>query len=268
MMKPRTPAPKSGLAPTSGSSRAPRSEEPEIEKGVRLNVYIARSGAASRRAADKLIQEGRIRVNGAVVTELGSRVGPSDRVELAGRVLVIESRKRYILLNKPRGYICAMSDPQGRPLAIDLIKADVRERVYNVGRLDQWSSGLLLFTNDGELASAMVRPRSGIEKEYEVFADAELGEDFFSSFRTGFVVDGVRYTAAQAVRVGPSSARIVLIEGKNREIRRVLEAFGRRALSLTRIRIGPLTIHGLREGEYRDLAKEEITSLKMYTSVS
>jgi len=154
-----------------------------------------------------------------------------------------------------------MSDPEGRPLASELLKG-VPERVYNVGRLDQWSSGLLLFTNDGELASILVHPSGGVEKEYEITADAPLGEDFFSGFRKGLDIDGVAYRASSLVRTGPDSARVVLVEGKNREIRRVLENFGRKARVLRRIRIGSLGISGLAEGDYRELAEEEVDALR------
>ena len=156
-----------------------------------------------------------------------------------------------------------MSDPEGRPLAVDLLR-DVGERVYNVGRLDQWSSGLLLFTNDGDLASVLVHPSGGFEKEYVIIADARLEDDFFSGFSTGLEIDGIKYRAASLEKIGPDSARVVLIEGKNREIRRVLEHFGRKAKVLRRVRIGPLTIEGLAEGSFRELSEEEVGMLREY----
>jgi 23S rRNA pseudouridine2605 synthase len=154
-----------------------------------------------------------------------------------------------------------MSDPEGRPLACELLQG-VRERVYNVGRLDQWSSGLLLFTNDGDIASLLVHPSGGIEKEYEIAADAPLGEDFFSGFRDGLVIDDVAYRAYSLERTGPDSAKVVLVEGRNREIRRILEHFGRRARVLRRVRIGDLSIAGLAEGEYRELSDAEVDALR------
>ena len=148
--------------------------------GIRLQAFLAHAGVASRRACEAIILDGRVSINGAVSSKLGVRVMPGDAVRLDGRPVGPEGRKRYILLNKPAGYLSAMSDPEGRPLAAELLKG-VRERVYNVGRLDQWSSGLLLFTNDGEFASILVHPSGGVEKEYEIIADADLEDDFFTS---------------------------------------------------------------------------------------
>jgi 23S rRNA pseudouridine2605 synthase len=230
-------------------------------EGTRLQAFLAHAGVASRRACEAIILEGRVTINGERASELGVRVKPGDSVALDGRPVGPEGRKRYLILNKPAGYISAMSDPEGRPLAAGLLKG-VEERVYNVGRLDQWSSGLLFFTNDGELASLLVHPSGGIEKEYVVVADAPLGDDFFAAFREGLEIDGVAYRALSLERTGPDSARITLIEGKNREIRRVLERFGRRAKSLTRVRIGGVSIGDLAEGSFRELTGAELESLR------
>jgi 23S rRNA pseudouridine2605 synthase len=156
-----------------------------------------------------------------------------------------------------------MSDPEGRPLAVELLKG-VEERVYNVGRLDQWSSGLLLFTNDGNLAALLVHPSGGIEKEYIINADAPLGDEFFTGFRDGIEIDGVIYRASTLERTGPDSARIVLLEGKNREIRRVLERYGRRAKILTRVRIGNIVLGNLDEGTFRELSEIEVDDLQSF----
>jgi 23S rRNA pseudouridine2605 synthase len=235
-------------------------------EGPRLQAYLARAGVASRRACERLILEGRVSVDGIAVTKLGSRVPPGSLVELDGAPVRPEARLRYILLNKPPGYISAMSDPEGRPLAADLLKGSVEERVYNAGRLDQWSSGLLVFTNDGELASLLLHPSGGIEKEYEIAADGPLPDSFFEGFRRGTRIDDVVYRALEAVRIGPSRARVVLVEGRNREIRRVLESFGRKAIVLKRVRIGPIRIGGLPEGSFRDLSADEVSALKSYGS--
>lgn len=218
---------------------------------------------ASRRACEEIILAGRVHVNGAVVTELGTRVGSSDLVELDGVAIAPEERKRYILLNKPAGYLCAMSDPEGRKLASSLLTG-VSERVYNVGRLDQWSCGLVLFTNDGDLASLLVHPSGGVEKEYLIEADAPLGDDFFSGFSAGIAIDGVEYKAVSLERLGPRLARVVLLEGKNREIRRVLERFGRKARVLRRVRIGSIALGDLAEGSFRELSLAEVESLRGY----
>jgi 23S rRNA pseudouridine2605 synthase len=236
-------------------------------EGIRLQAFLAHSGVASRRACEKIILDRRVTINGAVVSELGVRVMPGDRVALDGSLLEPESRKRYILLNKPAGYISAMSDPEGRPLAFELLKG-VDERVYNVGRLDQWSSGLLLFTNDGDLASILVHPSGGIDKEYEIIADSPLGEDFFTGFRNGLSIDGVAYRASTIERTGPASARVILVEGKNREIRRVLDRYGYKAKVLRRVRIGTLSIEGLAEGVSRELSDAEVDALRAYASIA
>jgi 23S rRNA pseudouridine2605 synthase len=232
-------------------------------EGTRLQAFLAHAGVASRRASERIILEGRVAINGQTASELGVRVMPGDTVTLDGRRLGLEGRKRYILLNKPAGYISAMSDPEGRPLAAELLRG-VEERVYNVGRLDQWSSGLLFFTNDGELAAQIVHPSGGIEKEYELVADAPLGDDFFKSFGEGVEIDGTEYRALSLKRTGADSARVVLLEGKNREIRRVLESFGRRAKVLRRVRIGSIALGELAEGTFRELSELEVESLRSF----
>jgi 23S rRNA pseudouridine2605 synthase len=240
--------------------------EGEEAAGPRLQAYLARAGVASRRACERLILEGRVSVDGAVVSKLGTRVPSGALVALDGSPVRPEARLRYLLLNKPPGYLSAMSDPEGRPLAADLLKGSVEERVYNAGRLDQWSSGLLVFTNDGELASLLLHPSGGIEKEYEIDADGPLPDSFFEGFRRGARIDGVAYRALEAVRTGPARARVVLVEGRNREIRRVLEYFGRKAIVLRRVRIGPIPIGDLPEGSFRDLSADEVAALKAYGS--
>jgi 23S rRNA pseudouridine2605 synthase len=236
-------------------------------EGTRLQAFLAHAGVASRRTCERIILEGRVAINGQVSSELGVRVRPGDTVTLDGRRLGLEGRKRYIMLNKPAGYISAMSDPEGRPLAVELLKG-IEERVYNVGRLDQWSSGLLFFTNDGELASLLVHPSGGIEKEYIVVADAPLGDDFYNGFLEGVEIDGVTYRAASLERIGSARAKVVLLEGKNREIRRVLEFFGRRAKSLTRVRIGNIALGNLAEGVFRELSEHEVGDLRSQGGVS
>ena len=238
------------------------SEFPHHE-GIRLQAFLAHAGVASRRACERIILDRRVSINGTISCELGVRVQTNDIVTLDGRILESESTKRYILLFKPAGYLSAMSDPLNRPLASELLNG-IKERVYNVGRLDQWSSGLLLFTNDGELASFLVHPSGGIEKEYEITADAPLGDDFFIGFRNGVEIDGIIYRALSVERTGLISAKVILIEGKNREIRRVLEHYGRKAKVLRRVRFGWLTLEGLVEGAYRDLSASEVEALREF----
>ena len=229
----------------------------EGSRTMRLQAFIARSGEASRRAGEALILAGRVKVNGAKVTELGSKVGPDDRVSLDDRELVIEAKKRYLVLNKPRGYVSSMNDPEGRPLAVGLIKPYVTERVYNIGRLDQWSQGLLLFTNDGDFAATVGHPSSGTEKEYELRSSVDIPQALLDDFVAGLIADGQRYQAVKARLLGPRNARIVLVEGRNREIRRVFASRGIHVESLVRVRIGPVLVGDLAEGAFRELTVEE-----------
>lgn len=231
------------------------------EEKKRLQAYLAAAGLGSRRACEKLISSGRVKVNGKPA-QLGQSVFPGDEILLDGKPVIHQEIKHYILLYKPRGYLSSMKDPEGRALAIDLLKEACPERVYNVGRLDQWSEGLLLFTNDGNLALKMVHPSNNLEKEYEVETDKDLPSDFKLRFENGVDIEGVRYTAKSVSVTGAKNARITLIEGKNREIRRVLEFFGLRALSLKRVRIGSLVIGNMQPGEYRKLSDAEIQSLQ------
>lgn len=242
----------------------------EIETGdgetsgevMRLQAFMSRCGAASRRASERFILEGRVRVNGTVVTALGSKVGPEDRVSLDGHDLHLEQTKRYLVLNKPRGYVSSMDDPEGRPIAAGLLRPYVLERVYNIGRLDQWSQGLLLFTNDGDFASVVGHPSSGVEKEYEVLCSMDIPSSFLDEFVSGVKVEGMRYRAEKARLLSARSARIVLVEGRNREIRRVFASRSIHVESLTRVRIGPVLLGGLAEGAFRDLTPGELEALR------
>lgn len=229
--------------------------------GLRLQAYLAACGLGSRRHCETLITEGRVTVDGAR-PELGSRVPEGAEVRVDGAPVRPQERLRYILLNKPAGYLCSMADPEGRKLAVDLLKPAVPERVYHVGRLDQWSSGLILFTNDGALAAKLGHPSGGTEKEYEVVADTALPDDFSEAFTRGVTVEGQIYRALAVIRTGERTARITLVEGRNREIRRVLAHWNIRALSLRRIRIGSLQLDNLAEGAWRDLTAEEIDALR------
>ncbi len=228
---------------------------------MRLQLFLARAGLASRRACEEYITSGRVKVNGLVVSVLGTKVESTDEVVVDGARVRIQERMRYILLHKPAGYLCSSSDPEGRPLAIDLLPDAVTERVYNVGRLDQWSSGIIIFTNDGDFAALLSHPSSRIEKEYEVITDLPIPHDFSARFKGGVIIDDQRYRALRVEVTGSTTANVILVEGRNREIRRVLEVFGLRALSLCRKRIGFLTSAGLPEGAFRDLSPFEIERL-------
>ena len=228
--------------------------------GIRLQLYVARSGAASRRAAEGLIAEGRVAVNGLTVTERGTRVLPGDSVLLDGKPLEPERRLAYVALNKPPGFICTSSDPRGRPLALDLLPK-TGERLYGVGRLDFMSCGLILFTNDGNFAASLGHPSSGVEKEYTVEATGHVPDEFIYAFGEGVEIDGEYYRAKSVRRTGSRVVRVVLIEGRNREIRRVFSHFRLHPLRLRRIRIGPVLLGTLAEGESRPLSPAEVEAL-------
>jgi len=227
---------------------------------LRLQVYLAHAGVASRRAAEKLIAEGRITINGRQVIIPGEKVRPGDEVLFDGKPVKTESRLLYLVLNKPPLYITSSSDPQGRPLALDLLPP-CPERLYSVGRLDYRSSGLIIFTNDGNFAARVGHPSAEIEKEYLVESTVPVPDRAVEEFAQGLVIDGVMYRAKEIERTGRKSLRIVLVEGKNREIRRVFSHFHLHAEKLQRIRIGIVRLGDLKEGESRPLSEDELSFL-------
>ena len=222
---------------------------------------MSRAGFASRRASESLILEGRVAVNGVIITKLGTKVSDSDVVSVDGKPLKLESEKRYVLLHKPKGYVCSSKDDKGRLEAYSLIKDLYKERLYNVGRLDMMSSGALIFTNDGDFCAYLEHPSNRIEKEYEVTTLLPFSNEVLTAFMKGVVVEDVFYRAFRVARLGKYKMKIVLIEGKNREIRRVLQYFGIKIKSLVRLRIGSVNLDNLRVGESRDLRCDEIASL-------
>ena len=229
----------------------------EQTDGQRLQVFLAHAGIASRRAAEKLIAEGRITVNGNRITTPGEKVLPTDKVCFDGKEVKTESRLLYLVLNKPPNYICSSSDPQGRSLALSLLPP-CSERLYNVGRLDYLSSGLILFTNDGNFTERVGHPRTEIEKEYLVESTVPISDIAIEEFARGVIVEGVLYRANQIERTGKKSIRVVLVEGKNKEIRRVFSHFHLHPEKLQRIRIGSVCMGDLKEGESRPLSSEEL----------
>ncbi|MDR1419255.1 MAG: rRNA pseudouridine synthase [Treponema sp.] len=236
-------------------------ESAKIEKSPRLQVFLARAGIASRRSSELLIAEGRVSVNGEIVRVPGTKVLPDDRVSLDGRELTMETRLRYLALNKPPGYMCTSRDPENRPLALDLLPSGMRERLYSVGRLDYLSSGLIIFTNDGDFAARLSHPGAGIEKEYFVETSGPIPDVLCEAFSTGITVEGVDYRAIGIERKGRKSVSIRLVEGKNREIRRVFSHFHLHPVLLRRIRIGIVPLGNLEEGKSRPLSGAELTGL-------
>jgi 23S rRNA pseudouridine2605 synthase len=236
-------------------------EEPGSENApLRLQVYLAHAGLASRRAAEELIAAGRVSVNGRVVTAMGVKVLPGDDIRLDGVALRLETQFHYLALHKPPLYISSSSDPQGRPLAMDLLPR-LQKRLYNVGRLDYRSSGLLIFTNDGDFAARVSHPSANIEKEYLVEATGPIPDVLLEQFAKGLNIEGVWYRAAELERLGRKALRVTLIEGRNREIRRVFSHFHLHPSKLHRVRIGPVLLGSLAPGESRPLAEEELRNL-------
>lgn len=228
---------------------------------IRLQAFLAHCGVASRRASEKIILDGRVAVNGTVVTELGTKVTEKDKVTVDGNPVTPEENKRYVLLNKPAGFVCSSKDESDRKCAVDLLKDDYKERLYNVGRLDMFSGGLIIFTNDGDFAARLSHPSSELEKEYIVDTSLPLPRDLAEKFMKGVRVDGVFYKCKAAREMNSHRMQVVLIEGKNREIRRVFESNGVAIKRLTRVRIGNVQMNGLASGEHRDLTAEEIKGL-------
>ena len=234
----------------------------QFEKNeIRLQVYLAHCGVASRRACEKIISDGRVKVNGTVITELGTKVTNADKVSVDDKIVKYESQKRYVLLNKPAGFVCSSSDEKGRQVAADLLKDFYSERLYNVGRLDMYSKGMIIFTNDGDFAAKLSHPGSQIEKEYIVETSQDVPADFPSKFERGIRIENTFYKCVRCRILKPRKISITLIEGKNREIRTVLESQGIGTKSLVRVRIGNINLDDLKPGDHRDLTPAEVKGL-------
>ena len=230
-------------------------------ENIRLQAFLAHCGVASRRASEQIILDGRVSVNGNVVTELGTKVFPSDKVLVDGKEVHLEESKRYVLLNKPLGYVCSQSDEKDRPVAVDLLKSKYKERLYNVGRLDMFSHGAIIFTNDGDFAAKLSHPSAEIEKEYLVETSFALPRYLAEDFRRGIRIDNVFYKAKDAQELNSHKMRVVLVEGKNREIRRVFESREAVIKNLKRVRIGCVELGDLQPGESRNLTNAEVNGL-------
>lgn len=232
---------------------------------MRLNKYIAHAGIASRRKADELTVNGNVKVNGLVMRELGYEVLPDDSVEVNGRQIKISTKMVYIMLNKPKGYITTTEDEQNRPTVLDLVK-DIDQRLYPIGRLDFNTSGLLLMTNDGDLAYKLTHPKHKIYKTYRARVNGVLSQEKAAMLRNGVDIGG--YVTAKAnVRILKQAERstiveIQIFEGKNRQIRKMCTAVGNKVIDLERVAVGDLELRHLKEGHYRKLTREEIEYLK------
>ena len=225
---------------------------------MRLNAYLARAGVASRRGADELIKAGRVTVNGAP-GELNTFVQATDAVLVDGSE-VGRQALRHVLLNKPRGTITTARDPGGRPTVVDLVKGDVR--VVPVGRLDRDTTGVLLLTNDGPLAHRLAHPRYGIEKTYVADVRGEPSDETLAQLAAGVELEDGPTAPAGIRRLGPSQVELVLHEGRNRQVRRMLEAVGHPVERLRRSRYAGLGPGRLKPGDWRELTRDEVRRLR------
>ncbi len=238
----------------------------------RLNKVLARAGIASRRGADRLIAEGRVTVNGAVVRRLGTCVDPTrDAVKVDGRSIGPAARAHtYLALNKPRGFVTTLSDPQGRPTVKDLLRG-VRGRIFPIGRLDLNSEGLLLFTDDGDLAVDLMHPRSGVPKTYRVKVQGRVESRTLQRLSRGVPLEGRKTLPARVtlLREGQNSwLEVTVVEGRKHQVRRMLLSVGHPVLKLRRVRYDGVDLGGLARGEWRRLTAAEVQRLRRAASGS
>jgi 23S rRNA pseudouridine2605 synthase len=229
---------------------------------VRLQKYIADCGVASRRKAEELIGHGKVTVNGKPIDQFGTKIDPAkDKVEVDGVPVKPLSKKIYLKLNKPRGIVSSCVSQRGEPTICDLIK-DVEERLYPVGRLDQASEGLMLLTNDGELANRLMHPRYEHEKEYLVTCRLAVTGYQLQQLKSGIVIEGEKTLPAKITLLALKEFSIVLREGKKRQIRLMMEAVGNKVVTLKRVRIKNIQLGDLKPGQYRPLTAEELKNLR------
>jgi len=239
--------------------------EEEESKGIRLNKYIANAGICSRRDADTFIQAGSASVNGKTITQLGFRVQAGDEVRFDGSVISPET-KRYVLLNKPKNYITTMDDERQRKTVMELIRTASKERIYPVGRLDRMTTGLLLFTNDGEMAKKLTHPKHQVRKLYHVTLDKKLAMDDLRKIGENFVLDGKMVFVDKISYIENKPKFEVGIEihsGRNRIVRKIFEHFGYNVTKLDRVIFAGLTKKNLSRGVWRHLTQQEVNNLKM-----
>jgi len=246
--------------------RGEKDENPDL---MRLNKYIANSGVCSRREADRLIEAGAVSVNGKIVTVLGIKVGPGDKVQYGDQTINRE-KPRYVLLNKPKGYITTVDDPEKRKTVMSLVAGACKERIYPVGRLDRNTTGLLLFTNDGNIAKKLTHPRYGIKKIYHVEIEKNLARADYLKIAEGFKLDdeAIKVDSIEYIGDGKDKKQIgiELHSGQNRIVRRIFEFFDYKVLRLDRVYYAGLTKKNLPRGNWRLLDEQEINLLKMISS--
>lgn len=234
--------------------------------GVRLQKLLSQAGVASRRAAEQLIVDGRVEVDGEVVTELGTRVDPAAvAVTVDGEAISWERPRRYLLLNKPAGYVTTVSDTHGRPTVLDLVPGEAAG-LFPVGRLDRDTEGLLLLTDDGELANALTHPSYHVPKTYEVTVKGVPDADDLSRLATGIELDEGTTAPAEVGEAraasGGAVVTLTIFEGKKRQVRRMFETIGHPVVRLERVAFGPLTTEELARGEYRALTEDEVREFR------
>ena len=234
---------------------------------MRINKYLAECGVASRRASDKLIEEGKVKVNGRICT-LGDEITPGkDSVTVAGQSVLPVAKYDYYMMNKPKGYVCTVKDDKDRKTVMSLLPNN-NKRIFPVGRLDYDSEGLLLLTNDGELAQRLTHPSCEVDKVYLARVTGNPSNDALDRLRRGVYMEGdERRTYPAQVRVVRdeslfSDILVTIHEGRNRQVRRMFDSVGHKVLLLRRVRFGPLELGDLRRGEWRELSAEEIARLK------
>ena len=239
---------------------------PEVDPNepIRLNKFMANAGVCSRREADELIQQGVVKVNGTPVTELGTKITRNDVVEYNDKVVTLES-KCYVLLNKPKDCVTTSDDPNGRTTVMDLVKGACTERIYPVGRLDRNTTGVLLLTNDGDLASKLTHPKYVKKKIYQVWTDKPISEDDMQHIADGIELDDGPIHADAVSYVSPTDRKQAGIEihsGRNRVVRRIFETLGYHVVKLDRVYFAGLTKKNLARGKWRYLTQEEVNFLK------
>ena len=232
---------------------------------MRINKYLALCGVASRRKVEEFVVNGLVKVNGQVVTNLATDINiKTDIVVVSGQKVTLPEDYVYYMLNKPKGYVCSLSDEAGRKTVVDLVK-DAKHRIFPVGRLDYDSEGMLILTNDGDIAYKLTHPSSHVDKKYIVKIEGTMVESELAVLRAGVVVDGERYSKC-SVKVLSTQEKItrlevIIHEGKNRQIRKMFEAIGKNVIFLKRVQIGMLKLGGLSRGEYRSLKPHEVDML-------
>jgi 23S rRNA pseudouridine2605 synthase len=232
--------------------------------GVRLQKFLAQAGVASRRSSEELIVAGRVTINGRAATELGVRVDPRrDDVRVDGR-RIRSAPTQWFALHKPRGYLSTRSDPEGRRTLYELVPPPMR-RLFHVGRLDFDSEGLVLLTNDGDVAHRMLHPRYGMDREYDVEVDRQVDDHALQQLRRGVQLDDGRARAHAVRRKGGQRVVLTLREGRKREVRRMFAELGYDVKRLRRVRYGPIRLHDLPAGEWRPLDEREIAALRRVT---